>query len=35
MTTRGKKILRNAFFKALGPNTASFKAMFDAAPELA
>ena len=34
MTTRGKKSLRNAFFKALGPNTASFKAMFDAAPEL-
>ena len=34
MTSRGKRNLRNAFFKALGPNTASFKAMFDAAPEL-
>ena len=34
MTIRGKKSLRNAFFRALGPNAATFKAMFDAAPEL-
>lgn len=34
MTEKGKKRLRAAFFKALGPNAASFKAMFDAAPEL-
>jgi len=34
MTTRGKESLRAAFFKGLGPNTGSFKAMFDAAPEL-
>ena len=34
MTIRGKKSLRNAFFRALGPNAATFKVMFDAAPEL-
>ena len=34
MTIRGKKSLRNAFFRALGPNASTFKAMFDAAPEL-
>ena len=34
MTEKGKKRLRAAFFKALGPNAATFKAMFDAAPEL-
>ena len=34
MTESRKKRLRAAFFKALGPNAATFKAMFDAAPEL-
>ena len=34
MTEKGKKRLRAAFFKALGPNAATFKAMFDAAPDL-
>ena len=34
MTEKGKKRLLAAFFKALGPNAATFKAMFDAAPEL-
>ena len=34
MTIRGKKSLRNAFFRALGPNAATFKAMFDAARQL-
>ena len=34
MTIRGKKSLRNAFFRALGPNAATFKAVFDAARQL-
>ncbi len=34
MTENGKKRLRTAFFKALGPNADTFKAMFDTAPEL-
>ena len=34
MTEKEKKRRREAFFKALGPNSATFKAMFDTAPEL-
>lgn len=34
MTDRAKRILRDKFFKALGPNAATFKAMMDAAPLL-
>ena len=34
MTIAEKKRLRDAFFKMVGPNAATFKALFDAAPEL-
>lgn len=34
MTIKEKKRLRDAFFRKAGPNAATFKALFDAAPEL-